>query len=253
MNDEKQVWFCFLPERAIYDVSFGVAQRIAYRAGARGYHPIWASYGRTDIVRQGCAEMFLRFAKQPNDTLVLFDIDHDHAVETIEILVAHDKPIVVPLMFRRGEPFEACAFRVDDAGGEHNLAEFGRGLQQVDRVGHGAIAIQRHVFDTLRAAGHHWFWKYEYVDPVDGEGARAPSEDLYFTKICQAAGIEMYVDTDFEAPHMTIGYIDQDVHKAYMADHPDILGLKVPAGQFIIERGDDEKWKNLVNAIKRTL
>lgn len=231
MSDEKQIWYAVLKERSNYDISVEVTERTAYRAGARGYHPIFPRYGRTDITRQGIALAFLEHSKQPNDTLVMFDIDHDHPIEMIETLAAHDKPIVVPLMFRRGEPYEACAFIKDSAGGLHHLAEFPQGLFQMNCVGSGAIAIQRHVFTTLQARGHHWFWKYEYLDPepAKGLGARAPSEDLYFSKICDAAGIEMYVDTTIETPHMTIGFIDKQTHLDYMAVHANELGGKQPA------------------------
>lgn len=226
---EKQIWIAFLAERCVYAESLQVSNRLYYRAGARGYHPIFTGYARTDINRQGVAEAFLENSKSPDDTLVMCDIDHDHALETVERLVGYDKPIVVPLMFRRGEPYDACAFGKDAEGGIHHLASFGVGLKQVRGVGSGAIAIKRSVFEALQAAGHEFFWKYEYLnaEPDKGLGKRSPSEDLYFSKICDELGIEMYVDTDMEAPHMLMGYVDRFVHEAFRADHPERFGVTV--------------------------
>ena len=149
----------------------------------------------------------------------MLDVDHDHPPEMMERLVAHDVPIVTPLMFRRGEPFQACAFRRGKDGELHHLANFPMGLHRMDAVGTGAIAIQRQVFERLREAGHQWFFKYEYDEQLG-----SPSEDLYFSKICEQAGIEMYVDTTIESPHITYGFIDRTTHDGFMQDNPDALG-----------------------------
>jgi hypothetical protein len=231
---DKQIYVAVLPERAVYAESFNMGAQLAWVAGQRGYEPIFPGYGRTDISRQRIADIFLAKTKQPTDTLVMFDIDHDHKNYSVERLVAYDQPIVVALAFRRGEPYDACAGIRDMAGDIHHLAEFDRGLQQMNWVGHSAIAIQRHVFETLLLAGHQFFWKYEYLnaDPLMGLEKRAPSEDLYFSRICDELGIAMYCDTDFEAPHMTLGYIDKEWHALYRADHPEAFGETAPASQF---------------------
>jgi hypothetical protein len=235
---DKQIWVAQLPERAVYAEAFNVGAELAYVAGQKGYHPIFPGYGRTDITRQRITDAFLQESKQPTDTLVMFDIDHNHAANTVERLVRHDKPIVVALAFRRGEPYDACAGIRDTGGDIHHLAEFDRGLQQMNWVGHSAIAIQRHVFETLLAAGHEFFWQYEYLkaEPDKKLGKRAPSEDIYFSRICDELGIGMYCDTDFEAPHMILGYIDKEWHMLYRADHPEAFGEIVKASEFT--RGD---------------
>jgi len=216
---EKNVWWCVLPERCVYDLSLVAAMKVAYRMGKLGYRPVWAQYGRTDVTRQGLALAFMEASANPTDTLVMLDIDHDHPAAVVQRIVAHDVPVVVPLMFRRGEPYQACAFRAGPDGVLHHLATFPPGLHRMDGVGAGVIAIQRQVFERLRAAGHQWFFRYEY-----GPNLEAPSEDMYFSKICGEAGIEMYVDTTIETPHIALGLIDQQTHDDYMADNPDALG-----------------------------
>lgn len=231
---DKQIWYAVLKERAVYGEASNSAERLGYVAGKQGYEPIFPEYGRTDITRQQLADTFYAKSKNPTDTLVMFDIDHDHDAYTVERLVAHDKPVVVALAFRRGEPYDACAGIRDTKGDIHHLAEFDRGLQQMNWVGHSAIAIQRHVFEKLLAAGHEFFWKYEYLnaEPDKGLGKRAPSEDIYFSKICDELGIEMYCDTDFVAPHMVIYSIDKDFHMLYRADHPERFGEMAKASEF---------------------
>lgn len=235
---DKQIWYAVLKERAVYGESSNIAEELGYVAGQKGYQPIFPQYGRTDITRQQCADTFLAGTKNPTDTLVMFDIDHDHDACTVERLVAHDKPIVVALAFRRGEPYDACTGIRDTKGDIHHLAEFGKGLQQMNWVGHSAIAIQRNVFERLLTAGHEFFWKYEYLnaEPEKGLGKRAPSEDIYFSKICDELGIEMYCDTDFVAPHAVLYYIDREFHEMYRADHPERFGSVAPASEF--KRGD---------------
>lgn len=223
----KQIWFAFLPERCVYDVGFNVGLQIAYRAGQKGYHPIVANYGRTDITRQGIALAFLQVTSNHDDTLVMLDIDHEHPLDVIDRLIQHDAPVVTPLMFRRGAPFEACAFLRGADNELHNLASFPEGLFQVAAVGSGAIAIQRHVFTTLQARGHEFFFKYEYFDTTPTYPARAPSEDLYFSKLCEQAGIALYVDTTFETPHLIFGHSNKEMHELYMSEHPDALGEKL--------------------------
>lgn len=232
----KQVWWAALLERCVYDQAVDVMVKIAFRMGRlsvqypeNGWKPLYPhlvglgvpgwQYLRTDVARQALAELFLLRTKNPDDTLVLLDIDHDHPTSVIELLVADDKEVVVPLMFRRGEPYQACAFRRGADGHLRHLATFPEGLLRMDALGAGAIAIQRGALEKLRAAGHKWFWKYEYSEEME-----APSEDLYFSKICEQAGVEMYVDTRWETPHTTLGQIDRHTHEAFMAENPDALG-----------------------------
>lgn len=220
----RRVWWGVLLERCNYDMSTQAVMNFAYRMGQRSmrypqqlWQPIMSEYKRTDIHRQGFAEVFMTLSDRPDDTLVLLDIDHNHPVTTGMRLVAHDVPVVVPLMFRRGEPYDACALRRFPDGELRHLRSFQPGLHRMDAVGSGAIAIQRQVFERLMAAGHEWFFKYEYLTKPN----RAPSEDLYFSKICEEAGIEMYVDTEFETPHITLGLIGRDTHEQWVTEHPE--------------------------------
>lgn len=210
-----KVFFGILPERCVYDLAFEVGLKIAYRAASKGFAPIYAQYGRTDVTRQAMCEYFLANTTDPADTLVMLDVDHDHPPEIVERLAAHTVPVVAALAFRRCEPFQACAFRRGPDGGLRHLATFPAGLHPMAAVGTGAIAIKRAALVQLQAAGHEWFFKYEYGHCA--EGPTAPSEDLYFSKICEAAGVGMFVDTTIETPHITLSFIDRQTHDGYWA------------------------------------
>ena len=214
----------------MYDKSFHMAMHLSYHAGVMGYTPIYAAYGRTDVTRQGLCEVFLEKSDRLDDTLVLLDVDHEHPTRIVELLTKNDVPVVVPLMFRRQEPYQCCAFRRDGDGQLHHLATFPPGLHRMDAVGSGAVAIQRRALEAFQAAGHKWFFKYEYLDDY------APSEDMYFSKICEASGVEMYVDTTIETPHIGLATVDRDVHDAYLADHPELV-----EGQAMVEQGKNGK------------
>ena len=211
-----KVFWGILPERCVYDLSFEVGLRVADRAARKGFFPIYAQYGRTDITRQAMCDFFLANTNDPADTLVMLDVDHDHPPEIVERLAAHTVPVVAALAFRRCEPFQACAFRRDPASGElRHLATFPPGLHAMAAVGTGAIAIKRGALEQLQHAGHEWFFKYEYSRGVDG--LIAPSEDLYFSKICEEVGVGMFVDTTIETPHITLSFIDRQTHDGYWA------------------------------------
>ncbi len=222
-ESDKRVFYAFLSERCEYDLAGLVRERIAYRAGRRGYTRIECEYGRTDVRRMGLSLIFKQLARRPTDTLVMLDIDHEHPPDVIERLAAHDVGVVAPLMFRRGEPYEACAFRAGPNGDIQHLANFPPGLYEMAQVGTGAIAIQRWVFDELDRQGlGPWYFKYDYR--VDDGTLHMPSEDMHFGEICRQAGIPHYVDLSFESPHATIGFVDKQVHLDYWADHPPAEG-----------------------------
>lgn len=219
-DDSKRVWYAFLSERCEYDLAGMVRERVAYQAARRGYQRIECEYGRTDVRRMGLATVFKQLTTAPQDTLVMLDIDHDHPPDVIERLAAHDVGVVAPLMFRRGEPYEACAFRAGPNGDIHHLANFPPGLYEMAQVGTGAIAIQRWVFDELDRRGlGPWYFRYDYRVGPQGE-LHMPSEDMHFGELCRKAGIPHYVDLSFESPHATIGFVDKQTHLDYWADHP---------------------------------
>jgi hypothetical protein len=196
---------------------------MAHVAGKLNYNYLALPYARTDFARNALAERFMQLSTEPDDTLIMLDNDHDHKPDTLVRLVECNQPFVGALAFRRGEPYDPCAFvRLAD-GKLHAMAGWDAGqLYRVQVLGHAAIAIQRRVFMHLQAEGMQppW-WRYVYTE---GSLTTMPSEDMYFCALCEKAGVPQYVDTGLIAPHLTVGYIDDSSWRAWVADHPGSVG-----------------------------
>lgn len=237
----KRVWWAFLLERCAYDLAVDAVARVSWTMGKlaerfpeQAWRPLYVAhndgnrpgwtYMRTDVARQMYCEAFLLRAKDPTDTLVMFDIDHDHTPHIAQQLVGRDVEVCVPLMFRRGEPYQACAFKRAPDGELRHMLQFPPGLWEVDAVGSGVIAIQRQALQKIKDAGlGPWFWRYQYFDDM-----RAPSEDLYFSELCGRAGVRMWIDTTIETPHIGLGLINRELHDEYLADHPELVTQAIP-------------------------
>lgn len=205
----KKVVFALLLERCMYDVCVDNALFLTAYSVLKGYQPMHTYYGRTDVTRNGLCDAFLKITTEPTDTLVMLDFDHIHPRDIVERLEKRNVPIVAPLMFRRADPYQCCAF-VKNERGKLNCFDPNKnapGLHQVDGVGSGAIAIQRQVLTKLKDLGRDWFFRYEYDIQ-----RYAPSEDMYFSKICDLAEIPMFVDSTIETPHVTYDFIDKVAH-----------------------------------------
>lgn len=215
----KQVYWAVLLERAVHCDAVGPLLAVADEAARRGYHNITVGYGRTDYVRNMLAARFLKLAQSPDDTLVMLDNDHAHPRDIITRLVERDLPVVGCLAFKRGAPYDPCVFvRTPEDGQLHAVLNWEPDVYRCDVVGHAAIAIKRAVFDTLRARGRlEPWWRYEYTN----NDLSMPSEDMYFCRQLEEADIPCYADMSLVSPHLTTGYVDEGVFRAYVADHED--------------------------------
>jgi len=238
-RDRRLVLWTQLVTPGMDDAAVVAGQRLAARAAQLGYNHLVQGYRRTDDARNKAVVALAEVAQDDRDVLVMLDADHMHPIDIIERLVAHDVGVVGAMAFRRGEPFDVCAFRRvspaggcgicdesapqgeagsatprEDAGsttneprGLVNVGREERGLQEVAVVGAGAIAIQRWVFERLMEKGFGWpYFRYAYA-----EGSLVqPTEDMYFGAICEEAGIPHYVDCDLVTGHLRTVVIDRE-------------------------------------------
>lgn len=180
-------------------------------------HPILElGYSRTMVVRNKAATHFLQTRATH---LLMLDIDHKHPRDIVQRLVRWviqdpTKLVVGGMNFRRGAPYEPCAFIYDESGNAFAPAEWPRGLIKVDILGTGSILIAREVFETIQPP-----WFYDLYDSVWQD--IWPGEDAGFARECHKHGIDQWMDTTTTSPHLIDGVVDESVFRAYLDDHPE--------------------------------
>lgn len=171
---------------------------------------IKSDYGRTDLGRNRFA---IHLLKSDFTHLIMLDLDHIHPVDIVHRLMRHfhQNPalkIVGGLNFRRGAPFDPCAFIRGDNGSYYAMSQWEKGLIKVDALGTGCIAIAREVFEQLEPP---WFYN-DYSKVLEDIW---PGEDIGFAEKCRLAGIDQYVDTTLTSPHIIDSIVDEQVFVDY--------------------------------------
>jgi len=195
-------------ERNISAICFGHFLAIA----KRGYNIAAGSYGPTHAARNILAQELL---KSDCTHLLMLDSDMLHPVDIVERLTRWlDRPeqeqpeIIGALYFRRGMPYDPCAYMFAEDGSLLSLATWPQGLIKVDAIGTGAILIARSVFEKIAFP---WF-EYTYWN-----GRALSSEDIVFCRKCHAAHIPIWCDTTTVVPHMTEAPITKQVYHDFIA------------------------------------
>lgn len=216
---QPQVFWAVLLERSVNGRAVNSLLNVAAVGGLYGFTRLVQPYMRTDLARNNLIAKFLADSKSPDDVLVMLDNDHEFSDPYIVAkLAASPHGVTGALAFRRGSPFDPCVFVRCPDNKLHPIATWNKGdMIECQMVGHGAIAIKRRVYDDLLAFGFKSpYYRYEYPD--DG---RAPSEDMYFGRVCEAAGINHYCDTSLVIPHLTDDVIDDQTWAMWLKMNPD--------------------------------
>lgn len=170
-------------------------------------------YTRNDIARTKLAE----FAVDNGYThLLMLDSDHVHPVDIVERLarwfIAYPEVQVVGgLNYRRGEPYDPCAFIDPGDGSFRRVGEWGDGERapgavEVDALGTGSMMIACDVFRRIEKP---WF-AYDYS--IEGW----PGTDMWFSARCRKAGVKLWCDTSTTSPHVGDHLIDGETWKQWM-------------------------------------
>jgi hypothetical protein len=193
------------------------------------------NHGRTDLVRN---KMALHLLNSNFTHLVMLDIDHVHPVDIVHRLMGHvvrnpHIQVIGGLNFRRGIPYDPCAFIKGDDGRHYPMAEWEPGLIRVDALGTGSIAISREVFEKIEPP---WFYN-DYSRAMDDVW---PGEDMGFAKKCEEAGIAQWVDTNLTSPHLIDAVVEENSYRTYIQDN-DIASAPVSyvRGERVIGIDDD--------------
>lgn len=179
----------------------------------QGFPFITMNYGRTDLIRN---KMALSLLRSHYTHLIMLDIDHVHPVDIVQRLMQNfvDDPslrIVGGLNFRRGEPYDPCAFIRTDEGKFLPMSDWPQGLVRVDALGTGCIAIAREVFEQIDPP---WFFN-NYDERLIWRDIWQ-GEDMGFAEKCRAHGIAQYVDTRVTSPHLIDAVVSEDSYREYI-------------------------------------
>lgn len=140
----------------------------------------------TLIADQRCKLVEMSLA-QDADYVLFLDSDMTFPADLVERLMAHDKDIVACNYATRRLPVKSVAFKSLD-NLEHLYSFDKTGLEECDAVGMGAMLVKTEVFKKLR---YPWF-QIHYMP-----NARLwMGEDMYFCKLAQANGYQIWIDHD---------------------------------------------------------
>lgn len=174
-------------------------------------------YTRNDIARCKFGE-FLMSSEFTH--LLMLDSDHVHPEDIAPRLArwfrAYPDEVQVcgGLNFRRGVPFDPCAFVDPGDGSYRRMAQWEPGAIEVDALGSGSIMIAKSVFEALpQSSGNPWFG-YNYSD-LQGW----PGTDMWFSKRCHEQGIALWCDTTTTSPHVGDTLITEDTYRAWLTGH----------------------------------
>lgn len=169
-------------------------------------------YTRNDIARHRFAQFLL---ESDYTHLIMLDSDHVHPPGVVNRLArwfrAYPDAVEVAggLNFRRGVPYDPCAFIDPGDGKFRRMFEWQPGAIEVEALGTGSIMIARSVFEKIPQP---WFG-YEYGENLEDW----PGTDMWFSKRCREAGITLWCDTTTTSPHIADTLIDVNAYRSWIA------------------------------------
>lgn len=222
----------------------------------QGFPFIGHGYARTDRARCNMAKQLL---ESDFTHILMLDSDHTHPLTIVQQLgqqvAQHPELLVVGgLNYRRGEPYDPCAYCWDD---DHRLCPIHNwpenALLKVDVLGSGSILIAREVFERLPFP---WFgYDYSYAEKLgwpdgdlgDLDAMQWPGTDIWFSELCNKHGIDQWVYTGVSSPHMIHSQVTGQVREAFLRKaeaYGEILTVQKPTrarlSQEVNECQDDD-------------
>ncbi len=177
----------------------------------RGHAFLPCTFKRTETQRNLLASGLLQ---SDYTHLLMLDADHLHPVDVVERLMGHvltdpRRLVMSGLSFRRGPPFDPTAW-YESPEGVRPMQQWPHGLIKVDLIGGFCTLVNREVFERLE-----WPW-FRIVCSV--KDRTFGGEDIYFSRKCKQAGIDLWVDTDCISPHLTQAWVTEATYRQYMAE-----------------------------------
>ncbi len=146
----------------------------------------------------------------------LFFLDDDMIVpkDTIRRLMAHNKPIVSGLYYRRNLPLYPVMLR-DTPTGPQWVTEYPQDkLIEVDMVGSGCMLIRKDVIATFPKINENTPWFEWRCDREDLTGADRVSEDFAFCRHAKKyGGHQIFVDPTIKCLHVGLSESGEGSYK----------------------------------------
>lgn len=189
--DNKKVAIC-IPSRGEMEIgtAFDLAVMCAYDARYRnGQQAIYTVAGT--LIFDQREKLAAEALKEGADYILWIDADMRFPKNTIEILMAHDKPIVGVNATTRTMPVRPTAKNLEiDFEKKENLwipivSKGKTTVEEVTAVGCGVMMVKREVFENTPRP---WFW-FENLP-----GGKLLGEDVYFCVKAHDAGYKTYLD-----------------------------------------------------------
>lgn len=172
------------------------------------------------------------------DYIWWLDDDMTFPPDTLARLLAHRKPVVTAVAYQRREPYAPCIFdwsplpKHEQGAVAKSIAEVGgfyehvhnaehTGLRKIDGCGSACTLVATSVYKQLDASGKRPFYSNKSF-----------GEDLYFTRLCNEAGIPIYADTDLIIGHLGDPVLVDEGHVARYKAHKAQQAGQLAAGGY---------------------
>lgn len=153
------------------------------------------------------------------DWTIWFDTDMRFPSDTIERLLAHNKPIVMAGYPTRKPPAIEPTTYADYETQERVYTEHSStGLQEIASGGFGCVAVHRSVFEAMPPPWFHIPWHEKEMRFECGE-------DIYFCRKAKETGFKIYLDHDLSKDIAHIGNYEFTYREA-LAVRPKIEELR---------------------------
>lgn len=216
-NAPRKVLAICLPQRQIvpcYHMASMFAMAIRLGQNACGFNNVAiVAKGSSMLPHLRCLIAEEALEKHQASHLLWVDDDHSVPEDTVERLMAHDRPIVGINASTRSHPIKSTArVSIDEM---LYTTPTSTGLEQVYSMGFGLILIKREVFDALRKP----YFRIQGDDKGNWIG-----EDAFFCAQARAAGFPLYVDHDLTKDTLHYGLVG--FHSNHAAEAAGMMGFQ---------------------------
>lgn len=179
--------------------AYSIALAMGYMGKHHPYVDLHLLWNNGTILSEQRSELAKLALLGGADWVVWFDSDMRFPIDTIERLLAHNKPIVMAGYPTRKPPaIEPTQYADDETTVRVYTEKDSTGLQEIASGGFGCIAVHKSVFEAMPPPWFHIPWNEKELKFECGE-------DIYFCRKAREAGFKIYLDHDLSKKVSHIG------------------------------------------------